>query len=146
MTAPPAVAPDWGTGMMGTIALSRSTAALDHRVMVLWTLIGAVSAAGLLAAAGVAVWLARWASRPLTSLARATRQLGRGALDTRARVASGPPEDRRLAVTFNTMAARLEALVHGHRSLMADLSHPVRTPLAALRLLLCQLAAAAASE
>lgn len=135
------VVPDSGTGTIGTVALSRSTAALDHRVMVLWMLIAGVSAAGLLAAAGVAVWLARWASRPLTSLAQATRQLGRGALETRARVASGPPEVRRLAVTFNTMAARLEALVHGHRSLMADVSHQVRTPLAALRLRLDLLAA-----
>jgi signal transduction histidine kinase len=41
---------------------------------------------------------------------------------------------RRLASTFNTMAGRLEALVHGHRAMMADVSHQLRTPLAALRL------------
>ena len=47
---------------------------------------------------------------------------------------------RRLAATFNTMAARLEALVHGHRAMMADVSHQLRTPLAALRLRLDLLA------
>ena len=48
---------------------------------------------------------------------------------------------RRLAGTFNTMAGRLEALVHGHRAMMADVSHQLRTPLAALRLRLDLLAA-----
>ena len=122
------------------MALSRSTAPYDHRVTVLWTLIGAVSAAGLLAAAVIAFSLARWASRPITSLDDAASRLGSGALDTRAEVGSGPPEVRRLSATFNTMAARLESLVHGHRALMADVSHQVRTPLAALRLRLDLLA------
>ena len=134
------VVPDSGTGTLGTVALSRSTAPYDHRVTVLWTLIAAVSAAGLLAGVAIAIGLARWASRPITSLAEAANRLGSGVLDTRAEVSSGPPEVRRLSATFNTMAARLESLVHGHRALMADVSHQVRTPLAALRLRLDLLA------
>jgi signal transduction histidine kinase len=55
-------------------------------------------------------------------------QLGRGDLDTRAPADGGPAEVRRLAATFNAMAARLQALIHGHRSMMADVSHQVRTP------------------
>jgi signal transduction histidine kinase len=138
VTAP--IMADSGTGVIGTVTLSRSTEPLEHQVMVLWMLIGAVSAAGLLAAAVVAIGFARWASRPLTVLANAARQLGGGALDTRAQVNSGPPEVRRLSVTFNAMAARLQSLVHGHQSMMADVSHQVRTPLAALRLRLDMLA------
>jgi signal transduction histidine kinase len=128
------IVPDSGSGAIGTVVLSRSTEPLGHRVVVLWTLIGMVSAAGLLAAAAIAAGFARWASRPLTSLADAARQLGGGALDTRANVSSGPPEIRRLSADFNAMAVRLESLVHGHRSMMAEVSHQVRTPLAALRL------------
>jgi signal transduction histidine kinase len=128
------VVPDSGSGAIGTVVLSRSIAPLNHRVVVLWTLIGVVSAAGLLAAAAIAAGFARWASRPLTSLADAARRLGDGVLDTRASVSSGPPEIRRLSADFNAMAVRLESLVHGHQSMMAEVSHQVRTPLAALRL------------
>ena len=78
--------------------------------------------------------LARWVGRPLSDLDAAAQKLGGGALDTRSPTGHGPPEVRRLALTFNTMAGRLEALVHGHQAMMADVSHQLRTPLAALRL------------
>ena len=111
-----------------------------RRLLALWAWLGAVSAAGLLVGALVAIALARWVSRPLSSLAAAARRLGDGALDTRSDVSSGPGEVRRLAANFNTMAGRLEALVDGHRAMMADVSHQLRTPLAALRLRLDLLA------
>jgi signal transduction histidine kinase len=134
------VVPDSGVGAIGTVAVARSTEPVDHRIAMLWTLIGSVSAVGLLVAAGIGAALARWASRPITVLAEAARQLGGGALDTRARVATGPPEVRRLSATFNVMAERLQSLVRSQQSLMADVSHQVRTPLAALRLRLDLLA------
>jgi signal transduction histidine kinase len=78
--------------------------------------------------------LARWVSRPLSALDAAAQRLGGGALDTRSAAGHGPPEVRRLARNFNGMAGRLESLVHGNRATMADVSHQLRTPLAALRL------------
>ncbi|HEY2285735.1 MAG TPA: HAMP domain-containing sensor histidine kinase [Streptosporangiaceae bacterium] len=134
------VVPDSGLGSIGTVAVSRSTAPLDRDVAALWTMIGAVAAAGLVVAAAVAVGIARWVGRPLITLDGAVRQLGSGDLDTRAPAGAGPAEVRRLAATFNAMASRLQALIHGHRSMMADVSHQVRTPLAALRLRLDLLA------
>jgi signal transduction histidine kinase len=125
---------DEGGGAIGAIALSRSTAPLQQRITALWIWLAAISAAGLLAAAAVAVALVRWVSRPLVALDAAARRLGDGALDTRSPVESGPTEVRRLAANFNTMAGRLEALVDGHQAMMADVSHQLRTPLAALRL------------
>ena len=131
---------DGGRLVIGTVALSRPTATLTHRIAALWTLIGAVSLASLLAAVLIAVGLARWASRPITTLAEAARRLGDGDLETRAVIRSGPPEVRRLAAAFSTMAARLQALIRGHQTIVADVSHQVRTPLAALRLRLDLLA------
>jgi len=131
---------DEGGSPLGAVALSRSTGPLEHQVTVLWVLLAVVSAAGLLAAAVIATALARWVSRPLSTLEAAAQRLGEGVLDTRSAVGPGPSEVSRLAANFNTMAARLEALVDGHQAMMADVSHQLRTPLAALRLRLDVLA------
>jgi signal transduction histidine kinase len=125
---------DRDNAIVGVVVLSRSAEELEERVGVLWTWLGGVALAGLAAAAAAAIALARWVSRPLSELDAAAQQLGSGALDTRSAAGSGPPEVRRLARNFNTMAGRLESLVHGNRAAMADVSHQLRTPLAALRL------------
>jgi signal transduction histidine kinase len=123
-----------GNHPAGALVLARPTGGLDDRLHMLWTWLIVVAAVGLLAAAIAAVMLARWVGRPLSDLDAAAQRLGGGALGTRSPTGHGPPEVRRLALTFNTMAGRLEALVHGHQAMMADVSHQLRTPLAALRL------------
>lgn len=139
MLAVTPVLSDSGSSRLGAVALSRSAEPLDHRLAVLWTWLASVSAAGLLAAGLIAATLARWVSRPLGSLEAAAQRLGDGELAARS-PADGPSEVRRLAINFNRMAARLEALVDGHHAMMADVSHQLRTPLAALRLRLDVLA------
>jgi signal transduction histidine kinase len=132
--------PSW----VGTAIVVRSTKALDTDVTGLWVILGAISALAMIAAALLAFGLARWVSRPLKGLDAATRRLADGDLAIRTVAGSGPPELRRLGTTFNTMAGRLEALVYGNRAVIADVSHQLRTPLAALRLRLDLLAADAA--
>jgi signal transduction histidine kinase len=141
---------DRGTGSVGVVVLARPTSAIDHQAALLWAVIAAIATAGLLAAALVAIGLARWVSKPLSRLEIAAQELGDGRLSTRASAETGPSEVRQLAANFNSMAARLEALVSGHQATIADVSHQLRTPLAALRLRLDLLAqdsdAAAAAE
>jgi signal transduction histidine kinase len=127
---------------IGAVTLSEQTAALDRRIAELWTWLALVSALGLAAAALVATGLARWVSRPLAGLESAAQRLGAGELAARAPASAGPPEVRQLAGNFNLMAGRLEALVSSHYVMMADVSHQLRTPLAALRLRLDVLALA----
>ncbi len=119
---------------LAALTLSRSARPLLEQVQMLWWRLSAVGVVALLVAAALALALSRWVGGPLRTLERAAVRLGEGALDTRAQVDVGPPEARRLADTFNAMAGRLEALVHGSRAVVADVSHQLRTPLAALRL------------
>jgi signal transduction histidine kinase len=127
--------------LVGTVILARSTRSLNGDIVALWVIFGTIAAVAMLGAALLAFGLARWVSRPVTGLDSAAGRLADGDLAIRAVVDSGPPELRRLATTFNTMAGRLEALVHGNRAVIADVSHQLRTPLAALRLRLDLLAA-----
>ncbi len=131
---------DEGGGPVGVVSLSRTTGSLSHRVAVLWAWLAAAALGGLLAGAAASVALARWVSRPLGALEAAARELGSGVLGTRSELSEGPGEVRSLAASFNTMAGRLEALVTSHQVMMADVSHQLRTPLAALRLRLDVLA------
>ena len=128
-------------GLVGTVILARSTKPLNGDVVALWVILGTIAVVAMIGAALLAFGLARWVSRPLAGLDATAGRLADGDLDSRAVVDSGPPELRRLATTFNTMAGRLEALVHGNRAVIADVSHQLRTPLAALRLRLDLLAA-----
>ncbi len=131
---------------VGTVMVNRSTEPLDSDVLGLWVILGTICVLAMVAAALLAFGLARWVSRPLKGLDAAARRLADGDLAIRNVVDSGPPELRRLGATFNTMAGRLEALVHGSRAVIADVSHQLRTPLAALRLRLDLLAADAAQS
>ncbi|MEV7180229.1 HAMP domain-containing sensor histidine kinase [Kitasatospora sp. NPDC093679] len=131
---------------VGTAVLVRSADPLDDRTAVVWAWLALIGVVGLVLGTLVSVRLARWVGRPLQAVDAAARHLGEGALDVRAPADSGPEEVRRLAATFNTMAARTEALVHGHRAVTADVSHQLRTPLTALRLRLDLLAADAEGE
>jgi signal transduction histidine kinase len=128
-------------GLVGTVILARSTKSLNGSIVELWVVLGTIAAVAMIGASLLAFGLARWVSRPLAGLDNTARRLADGDLKSRAVVDSGPPELRRLAATFNTMAGRLEALVHGHRAVIAYVAHQLRTPLAALRLRLDLLAA-----
>ncbi len=110
----------------------------------------AVLSIGILAAAVMSLLLARYLSSPIVSLQKASRSLAAGALDTRV----GAPFTRRsdevgtLARDFDAMAERVQALVTAKETLLRDVSHELRSPLARIRmaLALAQRRAGAESE
>jgi signal transduction histidine kinase len=126
---------------IGTVVLERPTGPLNQSIDNLWLYLALLAGGAMAASVAVAIYFARWVSKPLVGLDTAARQIADGELSVRARTRSGPPEVRRMAATFNMMAGRLETLVHGHRAMLADASHQLRTPLTALRLRLELLAA-----
>ncbi|MFL6657923.1 MAG: sensor histidine kinase [Massilia sp.] len=72
-------------------------------------------------------------TRRLERLQGSVEQWGTGALATRVAV-EGRDEVARLATSFNEAAARIEALVGAQKSLLANASHELRSPLARIRM------------
>lgn len=82
-------------------------------------------------------WVARSVARPVEALRDATRRMAAGELSTRVGRQSGLTHDEiaQLAYDFDAMAERIEALVGHGRSVLQDLSHELRSPLARLHLI-----------
>ena len=77
--------------------------------------------------------LIRRLTKRLESLQRGVEQWGQGDLATRVSV-SGNDEVAFLAKRFNTAASRIEALVGSHKSLLANASHELRSPLTRIKM------------
>jgi signal transduction histidine kinase len=123
-----------GSQVEGALRVTYPTSFVDARIHRSWLILGGVAVIVLAVVFLVSLRLARQISRPLSELEDAAARLGEGELSTRAPVPSGPEEIRVLASSFNQTAARLEQLVSLQQSFVADASHQLRTPLAALRL------------
>jgi signal transduction histidine kinase len=119
---------------VGLVILTRGTAPAEQRRRNLWLALTGAAIGALVVGAVVAAGLARWIARPLQSLVRTARMLGRGEITARADNRSGPAQVRDVAGAFNDMADRVARLLEMQRGMTAEVSHQLRTPLAAMRL------------
>lgn len=98
----------------------------------------AVLLIAIAAAALTALILARYLSSPIVELQHASRALAAGNLETRV----GTPTDRRtdevgaLARDFDKMAEQIQALIMAKETLLRDVSHELRSPMARIRVAL----------
>ncbi|MEV3871690.1 HAMP domain-containing sensor histidine kinase [Streptomyces sp. NPDC049906] len=98
----------------------------------LWIAVG--ESAAMLVAVGAALRLTGWVLRPVRVLDATTHDIATGRLKSRVAPSGGPPELRRLARSFNEMADHVEDVLEQQRAFVADASHQLRNPLAALLL------------
>ncbi len=81
----------------------------------------------------IVIFFARRITRPLTDLAVAADQLGRGGHGVQLREAG--PSDLRTAISaFNAMQERLTRMIETQRTMLRSVGHDLRTPLTSLRI------------
>ena len=98
-----------------------------------------------IAVAAGAYPVVRRLTRRLEALKQGVEQFGAGHLHHRVEV-SGRDEVAAVASSFNVAAARIEALVQSHQSLLANASHELRSPLARMKMAVSMLDAASPAQ
>ncbi len=127
-------------GIIGAAVTISPSGGLNRSTMQGWGLLAGLGVVVLGLGVAASVPLSRWMLRPVHELDEAAQALARGRFSGAMTVQSGPPELRRLADTFTTMARNITALLDRQRTFASYASHQLRTPLATLRLVLENLA------
>jgi signal transduction histidine kinase len=122
-----------GPGAARSVLVAYSLGAADHAISLVELSLG-IAFPVLALLVGVLVWaLTGWALRPVEAIRTEVAELS--ATDLRRRVPEPVANDEigRLARTMNAMLERLEVSNDHQRQLVADVSHELRNPLAALQ-------------
>ncbi len=100
-----------------------------------WLAMLLILSVGTLVTLNTSAGLANWLIGPLSRLASATQRIGQGRRPEPL-AESGPTELATLAREFNRMGGQVEELLANRTTLLAGISHDLRTPLARIRLAL----------
>ncbi|MEV6009464.1 HAMP domain-containing sensor histidine kinase [Streptomyces sp. NPDC051976] len=120
--------------VVAVVVTESPTGALRSRILHGWLLLAAGEFAAMAIAVLCAVRLTGWVLLPVATLDRVTHDIATGRMKSRVGTAGGPPELRRLVRSFNEMADNVEEVLEQQRAFVADASHQLRNPLAALLL------------
>ena len=119
-----------------TVVTGRSLAEAERSASQLAELLIMVGAFGAIGALAGGWWLAGRAMAPIDRLTREAAAIGPDELSRRLAVGRSDDEIGRLATTLNGLFDRIEASVEHERSFVSGAAHDLRTPIAAVRMLL----------
>jgi two-component system sensor histidine kinase MprB len=117
----------------GAVQIARPLTEVDHSLSRLRFVLAVVGLAGIALAALLGALVARAALAPVARFTRRTEALTADPDPSERLEAKGRDELARLAQSFNATLDALERSVQAQRSLVADASHELRTPIASLR-------------
>jgi signal transduction histidine kinase len=123
-----------GTRVAGAVVMRASVSAAAGDVANAWLLIVAGALVAALLFVLLALWVSRWVLRPLGQLEHGVTALAAGERRTHVPARAGPKELRALGASFNRMSDAVDEAAEQQRRLVADASHQMRNPMAALRL------------
>ncbi|PRB72504.1 HAMP domain-containing sensor histidine kinase [Arthrobacter sp. MYb213] len=121
------------TQVLGSVIMQVNLDSARQLVLQRWVLVVLVSLTAGAALLLLADRVTTWVLRPIHRLNEATKALAATKTAAPLEVA-GPPELRELARSFSTMAQVMTASLTQQRELIAETSHQLRNPVAALRL------------
>ncbi|WP_150956950.1 sensor histidine kinase [Microbacterium testaceum] len=117
----------------GVVVLEVDLVRAKTEVAAAWTVVVLIGLLMLAALMGASLLWTRWILRPVRALDAAVAALTAHREPVPLRP-TGPPELRRLSRAFTTMTDEVENTLEQQRGFVADASHQLRTPLAAIRL------------
>lgn len=123
-----------GRVVIGLLWTDASLAPVDAELNGRWLALIAATLVTLGVACGIGWWLSVRIIRPLIGIQRTAEQMARGQLDVRATVSTSTLELASLGKSFNHMAQEVEGILTRQRDFVANASHELRAPLAAIKL------------
>jgi len=134
-----------GNEMIGVVEVSRSTLSIAGFLATLRQILAGVGMVAVILSFLIGIVLARQVSGPVMSMEQATRRIAEGDLEVLLR--DYPSNELgRLSESINLMAERLKSQEEARAQLISEISHDLRTPLAAIKGLLVNLIDDAAPE
>lgn len=127
----------------GAVVTASPTGQLRAWVVLWWAGIAVGGLLALFVAIVLALPVVRWILRPIRELDEATGRVAEavagGAAFAPVAADTGPPELRKLVLSFDQMAATVVDILAAQRAFVADASHQLRNPLTALHIRLSNL-------